>query len=269
MHTRYSEKGSGTPALLMMPGWCSTSSVFEHLGESLAQRHRTVEIDWPGHGGAPHPARDFGVDELISEAVAIASNIDAEEVVPVAVSHAGWIAIELKRRLPGLVRRLVLVDWIILDPPPPFLQALEALQSEHSWPQVRDALFAMWSGNPPDEAVAEFLRRDMAGFEYEMWKRAGREIAQSYATYGSPLAALAALPDPPQVHHIYAQPGDQAYLEAQQLFAAQHSWFSVGRLEADTHFPTIEVPKAVASEIERFISGFAVNAAGTSVNDPG
>jgi hypothetical protein len=35
----------------------------------------------------------------------------AQHVVPVALSHAGWVAIELRRRLGALIPKLVLLDW--------------------------------------------------------------------------------------------------------------------------------------------------------------
>jgi hypothetical protein len=40
---------------------------------------------------------------------------------------------------------------------------------------------------------------------------------------------------------------------AQQSFAAVHPWFSVYRLEAQSHFPMFEVPDAIASAIEEFV----------------
>jgi hypothetical protein len=44
------------------------------------------------------------------------------------------------------------------------------------------------------------------------------------------------------------------YLAAQQSFAAAHSWFTVMRLNARSHFPMFEVPEAMATAIEQFLS---------------
>ncbi|MDQ6837970.1 MAG: alpha/beta hydrolase, partial [Actinomycetota bacterium] len=78
------------------------------------------------------------------------------------------------------------------------------------------------------------------------------EIGAAYGREGSPLQALAALAPPVPVLHAYAQPEDAAYLETQRAFAAAHPWFSVHKLDARSHFPTIEVPDQVAAVIEQF-----------------
>jgi len=41
---------------------------------------------------------------------------------------------------------------------------------------------------------------------------------------------------------------------AQQSFAAKHSWFTVLRLNARSHFSMFEVPEAMAAAIEQFVS---------------
>jgi len=48
--------------------------------------------------------------------------------VPLAISHSGWVAIELRRRLGSRMPVVVLLDWLVLEPPAPFLDALAALQ---------------------------------------------------------------------------------------------------------------------------------------------
>ena len=59
---------------------------------------------------------------------------------------------------------------------------------------------------------------------------------------------------PPEVLHLYGQPHDPAYLEAQQEFARAHPWFRVRRLDARTHFSMIEAPADVADAIEAFVA---------------
>ena len=52
---------------------------------------------------------------------------------------------------------------------------------------------------------------------------------------------------------LYCLPKDPGYLAAQQAFATRHPWFQVERLAADTHFPVLEVPDAIAAAIDRFV----------------
>lgn len=251
----YDEVGSGEPALLLLPGWCVSREVFDGMVEHCASFRRVVELDWRGHGHSDRPEGDFGAAELVEDALAVVEASGARSVVPVAVSHAGWVAVELRRRLGGRVPKLVLLDWIVLDPPPPFLAALEALQDPARWEQAREGLFEMWMHGVEGTGLPHLIRREMGSYGAEMWARAAREISAAYAAEGSPLAALASLEPKLPTLHLYAQPDDPGYLAAQEAFAAEHPWFSVRRLEARSHFPTFEVPEEMASAIEVFVAG--------------
>ncbi|MDR5694420.1 MAG: alpha/beta fold hydrolase [Armatimonadota bacterium] len=124
----YDDYGQGEPALLFMPGWCSSRRVFDELTRRCAQWRRTLAIDWRGHGQSERPTDDFGASDLADDALAVVEASQADRVVPVALAHAGWIAIELRRRLGARIPKLVLLDWIVLEAPPPFLGALQSLQ---------------------------------------------------------------------------------------------------------------------------------------------
>lgn len=250
----FDDQGKGEPALLFMPGWCSSRGVFEPLASRCAARRRTLALDWRGHGRSETPASDFGASDLVEDALAVIAAGGAQNVVPVALSHAGWVAIELRRRLGARIPKLVLLDWIILEAPPPFLGVLQALQDPSQWQQTREQLFGMWLEGVDSAALSRFIREDMGSYPFEMWARAGREIAAAYAEAGSPLRALATLDPPLPVLHLYAQPDDPAYLAAQQSFAVAHPWFRVEKLQARSHFPMFEAPEAMAAAIEQFVA---------------
>lgn len=195
---------------------------------------------------------DFGADSLVTDALSVIEASGVQQVMPVAVSHAGWIAIELRRRLAERIPKLVLVDWIILEPPPPFVDALRALQDPQQWEQAREQLFSVWLQGVDNAEVIHFVRGNMGSYGFDMWARGSREIFSAYTQAGSPLQELARLNPPVPVLHLYTQPEDPGYLAAQQSFAAEHPWFSVRKLAARSHFPVMEVPNEVAAEIELF-----------------
>jgi pimeloyl-ACP methyl ester carboxylesterase len=250
----YDDSGRGEPALLFMPGWCGSRAVFEQLASRCSTHRRTLALDWRGHGQSGSSQDDFGSDGLVEDALAVIEASGAERVVPAALAHAGWVAIELRRRLAERVPRIVFFDWIITEAPPPFLEALQALQDPDRWGQTREELFSMWLHGLNVPELTRYVREDMGSYGFEMWARAGREIQSAYTRAGSPLRALAALDPPVQVLHLYAQPEDPGYLEAQRTFAAEHPWFSVRRLGARSHFPMLEVPDEMAPDIEDFIA---------------
>jgi pimeloyl-ACP methyl ester carboxylesterase len=248
----YDDQGRGEPALIFLPGWCSSRAGFAGLPSRCSASRRTLVLDWRGHGDSGSPAADFGQDGLVTDVLAVVEASGVGQIIPVALAHAGWVAIELRRRLGVRVPGLVLVDWLVLDAPPPFLAALKALQDPDRWRETRDRLFATWLHGLDHPAVARFVTEDMGAHDFAMWARAGREIARAYARHRSPLQALARLAPPP-VLHLYAQPDDPGYLAAQRTFADSHPWFHVQKLAARSHFPMFEVPDQMAAAIESFV----------------
>ncbi len=242
------------PALLHVPGWCGDRDVFDALLSRNPGR-RAVSVDLPGHGDSADPVTgggDFGYAEVLDALVATIDHLGLDRVVPVALSHAGWAAIDLRERLGAdRVPGVVLLDWMVLGTPPGFADALSGLQSP-AWSDVRAGLFGMWTSGLDVPGLHEYVA-SMGTYGQPHWSRAGREIAARFGDCPVPLAALDALQPCPTLH-VYAQPGDDAVLAAQQDFASSHPWFEVVRLDARSHFPMFEVPDRMAEVIETFAS---------------
>lgn len=250
----YSDNGQGEPALLLMPGWCATRKAFGAMAELCAKRRRVLALNWRGHGNSAVADTDFGEAALVEDALAVIEASKARSVIPVALAHSGWVALELRRRLGARIAKIVLVDWLVLDPPAPLLAALHGLQDRLHWEETRNRLFSTWLQGVGNEAVKNFVQYEMGICGFEMWSRSGREIAAAYAKHGNPLLALEKLDPPVPTIHIYAQPSDPVYWQAQQSFAAEHPWFSAIRVNAISHFPMLEEPEEMAQEIEKFVS---------------
>jgi pimeloyl-ACP methyl ester carboxylesterase len=250
----YDRIGSGEPALLCLPGWCENRTVFAHVAQACGKNRLVLALDWRGHGESDKPNGDFSADDLVEDAVAVIEAGGARTIIPVAVSHAGWIALELRRRLGDRIPRIILLDWIVLDPPPPFAAVLEGVQDPDRWAETREQLFAMWMGGSADHEVRQHIFGEMGAYDFEMWARAGREIGADYQAEGNPLKVLGNLTPPIPVLHLYSQPRDDAYLEAQRSFARSHPWFTPRRIDGATHFPTLETPGQVIAAIEDFLA---------------
>lgn len=253
--TGYDDLGSSDPTLVLLPGWCGDRDVFDAMAAALAAHHRVLVCDLRGHGGNAHQAGDFDSEQQLDDLVALLDGRGVGCIVPVTLSHAGWFGIGLRRRLGAArVPGIVFVDWMVLGTPPGFTDALAGLQDAQAWQQVRGALFGMWTEGVDSPAVHRYVGR-MGSYGFDHWSRAGREIAASFAAHGAPLDALAGLDAPSRALHLYAQPQDDGYLEAQQAAAARLGWFEVVRLDAHSHFPMLEDPEAVASHVTRFVTG--------------
>lgn len=250
----YDDLGRGEPALLFLPGWWSDHTQVDPTARLLARHRRVLVLDWRGHGRSERPSADFGFDEMVEDALAVIGASGVQRVVPVAQAHGGWVAVQLRRRLGERTPKLVLTSWLVLDPPPPFLAALAAMQDPARWQEARAGVFAAWLEGVTHPDTVRFVREVMGSYGFEMVARAGREVAAAYARYGTPLKALATLDPPVPTLHLYGQPPDRGWLAAQEAFAAQHPWFQVRRLEVRSHFPTIEAPAEVAEAIDSFVA---------------
>jgi pimeloyl-ACP methyl ester carboxylesterase len=243
--------GIGGPALLLVPGWCGDRDVFDPLLAPLAEHRRVVSVDLPAHGRSATPAGDFTTADLVDALVATVDELGIDRVVPVGLSHAGWAAIDLRRRLGAArVPGVVLMDWMVLGTPPGFADALAGLQSP-AWADVRAGLTSMWLDGLDIPALTDVVA-SMTRYGQEHWSRAGREIAAHFAAQPVPLAALEQLQPCPTLH-LYAQPAADEVLTAQQEYTAAHPWFSVQRLDAHSHFPMFEVPGEMARSVEEFV----------------
>jgi pimeloyl-ACP methyl ester carboxylesterase len=249
----FDDVGNGDSALLCLPGWCAERTVFRPMYRELAETHRVLAVDWRGHGDSAAATADFGTDDLVSDALAVVLAARVKQFVPVATAHAGWVAIELRKRLgPTMVPAIVLVDWMVLGAPPGFLDGVRALENEASWSTVRASLFERWTTGVSEPAVHAFVK-EMGKHGFEMWSRAGREIAAAFEEHVSPVAVLERMTPACPTLHVYAQPECPSFLSGQQSFSQAHPWFQVEKVDGRSHFPTLEAPGPVAKAIARFL----------------
>ena len=248
----YDDAGQGEPALLFLPGWCVPRTVFSDLAARGGRHRHVLALDWRGHGESDPPGSDFGEEGLVEDALTVIRDSGVRRLIPVALSHAGWVALELRRRLGPRIEKVVAIDWMILEAPQHFLETLQELRSQRTWRRSVQGLVSQWARGVDNPRLARFLRDEIGTFGFDMWARAAREIIADYEQAGAPLRAFAELSPPVPLLHLYAQPDDPGYLQVQKAFSAGHPWFSVEKLAAGSHFPMFEAPDAMAAAIERF-----------------
>ena len=198
LRIHYEDMGRGEPALLMTPAWCMSHSGLAQLPARSAAHRRVLTLDWRGHGQSDQPAGDFGAKDLMQDCLAVIQASGVERFIPVTLHHSGWVGIELRRHLGDRVPRLVHLDWVVLPPPPFYMDLLHGLASPDRWQQARDQLLGIFLQNDihnPD--FTRMVQEEMRSYSGEMWMRSGREIGASFAQWDSPLRALASLTPPP------------------------------------------------------------------------
>ena len=261
----YDDRGKGEPVLLCLPGWCVHHTIYVPLAERLSADHRVLLTDWRGHGKSQASDHDFGYAEMVADVLSVVDASGAQSVIPIAQAHGGWVGIELLRRLRDRVPKLIFLSWNPIltsrnPQAPPSLREIQELQSKSMWHALQDdarsrdaveQLVTTWVKGSP--SVETQIRDETASHGFEDWARGGREIAAMFAREIDPLHALSKSSPPVPALHIYAQPPMPEWLAAQETFSRGHPWFHVRRLEAVSHFPTLEVPDETADVIREFV----------------
>lgn len=249
----YDEAGEGA-ALLLLSGWCQDHRLFKTLAPELSKTHRVLRLDWRGHGEHREHDGDFTVNDQASDVVAFLDKMGIDQVVPISTSHGGWANIEVTDRLGSArIPRSVVIDWIQTTPNEDFFRMIDDLQVRSNWENGRGDLFGYWIGDTENRDIINHVNDEMAGYSFEMWARSGREIANAYRKWGNPTQRMAAMKEHRPITHIYSQPFEPEYAQAQLDFAAQNAWYRPNKLPGRTHFPTLEQPKAVADAIRAFL----------------
>ncbi|HEY3249951.1 MAG TPA: alpha/beta hydrolase [Ignavibacteria bacterium] len=248
----YTVAGKGDTTLLLLPGWCANRTKFEGLIPGLSQHYRVISVDWRGHGESAKNDSDFGVNEQVEDALSVINETGSAAVIPVSVAHAGWAAIGLREKLGSRIPKLVFMEWMVFDAPPPFLDSLKAMQDKNTLKETLDFVFGKWINNVDNPKLVHFVRDEMGAYPYDMWSRGAREIGRAYGTYKNPLNAVSNLKDKPSVMHLYGQPDDPGYLKAQEDFSKANPWFSVQKLNTKSHFPMFESSDEIVKKIIEF-----------------
>lgn len=250
----YDEAGEGD-VLLLLSGWCQDHRLFKTLVPELAKTNRVIRLDWRGHGDHREHDGDFTVDDQASDVVAFLDKMNIDKVVPVSTSHGGWANIEITDRL-GTARipRSVVIDWIQTTPNEDFFRMIDHIQDRTNWENGRGDFFNYWIGDTENQDIVNHVNNEMAQYSFEMWARSGREIGKAYRKWGNPMQRMAALSEKRPITHVYSQPFEPEYAQAQNDFAAANDWYKPNKLPGKTHFPTLEQPKVVAETIRAFVA---------------
>lgn len=100
------DNGRGGTPLVSIHGNSSSRAVFIRQACSrLAERHRIISFDLPGHGesgNAPDPMRSYTLPGLADGVVELLTDLGIEEAVVLGWSLGGHIGIEMLPRFPGV-----------------------------------------------------------------------------------------------------------------------------------------------------------------------
>jgi pimeloyl-ACP methyl ester carboxylesterase len=108
----YKISGSGDKTVVMLQGWGTKCELYDSLAEVISERFRVVQFDFPGFGYSAEPDKPWDVKQYTDFLIAFLKELDISEVIFIAHSFGGRVAIETASRseLPVSIDRMVLMD---------------------------------------------------------------------------------------------------------------------------------------------------------------
>ncbi|CAI8158721.1 MAG: Lipase 3 [Prochlorococcus marinus str. MIT 9215] len=242
--------GKGSP-LLMLHGFDSSFLEFRRLAPLLQDHHQLFIPDLHGFGFCPRPKdADYGNEAVLNHLSEILAGLDTEEPIGmIGASMGGAIAMELARRHPKQINRLLLLAPAgLTGRPMPIPAPLDKLGVWFlSRPGVRRGLCRQAFADP-NSSVGK-AEEQIASLHLQVpgWGRALAAFARSggFANCGQPL------PRQP-VHGIWGA-NDRILKGAQKRDAVALLESHVEELKDCGHLPHLDHPKFVAN---RWLEGF-------------
>jgi pimeloyl-ACP methyl ester carboxylesterase len=123
----YSSRGTSSPALVFLHCWSCDRSFWRNQVAPLSRDHQVVTIDLGGHGESGQARKDWTLESLGQDAVAVIEALDLDRVIVVGHSMGAPVALEVAQQLPDRVQGVVVVDS---------LQNVEQEQNQSQWNQL-------------------------------------------------------------------------------------------------------------------------------------
>jgi pimeloyl-ACP methyl ester carboxylesterase len=263
----YQTAGHAGPLVLLVHGITGRGAAWEPVTRRLAQDHRVLVPDLPGHGTSAKPPGDYSLGAYAAGLRDLMIALGEERATLVGHSLGGGVAMQFAYQFPQRVERLVLVSSGGLGREVSLLLRAASLPGAE---QVLPLLTAPWTVSA-GSAVARVL--DRVGL------RVGADLtgmAEGFAGLGTPEARAAFLATvrsviDPRGQRVNA--GDRLYLAAEvptllvwgdrdpmipvaHAYAA-HAAMPASRLEVFQragHFPFQDDPERFAGVLAEFIA---------------
>jgi pimeloyl-ACP methyl ester carboxylesterase len=238
--------GQGPP-LLLLHGFDSSHLEFRRLAPLLAERHQLFIPDLHGFGFCPRPAGGTYTPATVLEHLeAVLAELlqrsDSTAVGLIGASMGGSVAVELARRQPQAIDRLLLLAPAGLTgrpmPVPPLLDQLGARFL--ALPGVRRGLCRTAFADPDRDVGPAELEIASLHLQCPNWGPALAAFARSggFAGCGEPL--------PPQPIHVLWGADDRILRPPQKRAAQALLGERIQELASCGHLPHIDQPATVA-----------------------
>ena len=99
--------------IVFLQGWATTKEIYDELADYLSQYAQVLQFDFPGFGLTPEPPQSWSVQQYAAFTSQILKSFDYDNLIIVAHSFGGRIAIELAAdhsRYNAKIKRMFFID---------------------------------------------------------------------------------------------------------------------------------------------------------------
>lgn len=123
----YKITGEGTNTVAILQGWGTRLEMYDLVADSIKEKYRVIQFDFPGFGGSDEPREAWDVDAYADFFCKFMQAIGVEKTALVGHSYGGRVIIKLSTResIPFEVERIVLIDSAGILPQKSFFQKIK------------------------------------------------------------------------------------------------------------------------------------------------
>lgn len=123
----YKITGTGEETVVMLQGWGTDLGVYDSVADSINEKYRFVQFDFPGFGGSDEPREAWNVDAYADFFCKFMQALDIKKATLIGHSYGGRVIIKLAARDSILfeIKNIVLIDSAGIMPKRSFSQKLK------------------------------------------------------------------------------------------------------------------------------------------------
>lgn len=99
----YLEQGKGQQTVVLLHGFCGSSSYWTKLLPLLPDPYRIIAPDLRGHGSSEAPAGEYSMDAFADDLAQLLQHLKAEKAIVLGHSLGGYVTLALAERHPELL----------------------------------------------------------------------------------------------------------------------------------------------------------------------
>ena len=104
----YHMQGNG-PVIILLHGYMDDMTIWDDVAKSLADKHKLISIDLPGHGKSKYLKSSIKIGDISDSIIKLLRIESIEHFILIGYSYGGYIALDIMSRYKKVLKALILV----------------------------------------------------------------------------------------------------------------------------------------------------------------